>query len=63
MIEIKCNKRQYERIISSLAVSSERNKGGLCVLGRSYRTCPTPDLVSITICDACIRKEIKRIEE
>ena len=60
MIEIKCSKAQFERILTNLTdcgmLINER-----CVLGKSYTTCPAlngknPDLR----CAECLRKNIKR---
>lgn len=58
MIEIKCNKRQYERIISAASCFLSN---GRCLLGKTFRTCPAlyndPNLT----CDVCLRRKIKRI--
>ena len=65
MIEIKCSKAQFNRIITNLAASGySLNSSGnaVCILGKSYHNCPaingkSPELT----CTQCLNKNIKRI--
>lgn len=61
MIEIKCSKAQYNRIIYAMANAQLSN--GRCVIGKSYQTCPALYVDKSLTCEACIRKRVKRIED
>lgn len=61
MIEIKCSKTQFDRIMKNLTEGGiiVKNK---CVLGKSVYTCPSingrePKLT----CKDCLKRNIKRI--
>lgn len=63
MIEIKCSKAQFDRILTSLT-DCGMLFSGCCVLGKSYATCPAtngsqPDLR----CKECLKKNVKRIDK
>ena len=60
MIEIKCSKIQYERIIDALRCYYEDHK---CGIGRSSLSCPAqtnPALHGMR-CEECLKKHIRRI--
>lgn len=57
MIEIKCSKRQYERIVDALRTYHE---DGACGLGKTYVSCPAVLGRSDLKCDQCVRKHMKR---
>lgn len=60
MIEIKCTKAQYERLIECAKSYYENGK---CFLGKTIiYTCPCNNKPSIIqSCDDCLRNHIKRI--
>ena len=63
MIEIKCSKAQFKRILASLTESGMLFNNH-CVLGKSSTTCPAtngsqPNLT----CKDCLKKNIKRVED
>ena len=59
MIEIKCTKICYERLIEMAATyfDTESKK---CFLGKTFFTCPAYTDRSIE-CKTCLRRHIKRI--
>lgn len=63
MIEIKCSKAQFKRILTSLTESGMLFDNR-CVLGKTSATCPAvngskPKLT----CKDCLKKNIKRVED
>lgn len=59
MIEIKCTKAVYERLIEAtytyFDTSTQR-----CFLGKTYLSCPAERHKELT-CKECLRKHIKRV--
>ena len=61
MIEIKCSKAQFDRIMKNLT------EGGIlvnnkCVLGKSAGTCPSVNGTEPELsCKDCLKRNIKRI--
>ncbi len=61
MIEIKCSKAQYKRIITALSTSGLIN--GKCVLGKDGYSCPSVNGKNPSLtCTECLRKNIVRME-
>ncbi len=64
MIEIKCSKAQFNRIMTNLSTCGclfKQNGLSVCVLGKSQYSCPelngkNPQLK----CTECLQKHIKR---
>lgn len=62
MIEVKCSKAQYNRIIKALMQSGLVN--GKCVLGKDGYSCPICTGASNELdCKKCLEKHIKRKEQ
>ncbi len=62
MIEIKCSKAQYNRIIEKLMFGGTVN--GKCVLGKNEFTCPAVNgLKPELTCTECFKKKFKRVED
>ena len=61
MIEIKCKKTQYDRLIKSIVTSTLDDKGR-CFLGKTYLTCPAVTKEFDLSCEVCLRRNIKRVE-
>lgn len=67
MVEIKCSKAQFDRIMTNLSTCGclcKSNGLSVCVLGKSQYTCPaingkSPELT----CKQCLEKNIKRVQE
>lgn len=58
MIEIKCTKAQYERLIEC---TKSYYEDGKCFLGKTIRfTCPNFNKPNID-CGKCLREHIKRV--
>lgn len=57
MIEIKCSKAQFERIMKNLTEAGCL-VDGKCVLGKGLYTCYST-LGKVTSCTECLRKHIK----
>lgn len=57
MIEIKCSKAQYERLMDAARSYYENDK---CFLGKTFRSCPYIDSKEKS-CPECLREHIKRI--
>ena len=63
MIEIKCTKAEYKRIINALLCSNYQD-GGKCVMGKGPWTCPAiNDENSKLTCEDCLKNNIKRKED
>ncbi len=60
MIEIKCTKAQYERLICAAKTYYEKD---VCFLGKTFYSCPSINQQSVTDCDECLRKHIKRVDK
>ena len=61
MIEIKCGKAQFNRIVEAMIESSLHEEK--CVLGKTAYTCPAVgDNFSSLTCDKCIRAKVLRVE-
>lgn len=62
MIEIKCTKAQYDRLIECVQSYYEDGK---CFLGKSIRfTCPNyKDKNTAISCEECLKKHIKRVDK
>ncbi len=62
MIEVKCSKEQYNRLIKALMQSGL--VGDRCVLGKDGYSCPICTGKSgETDCKKCLEKNIKRKED
>lgn len=61
MIEIKCSKAQYERVLSKCQNGPLID--GKCVLGKNENTCPALVGDKFLSCDQCLRKNIKHIRK
>ena len=61
MIKIKCNKTQYNKLITALSGAALDNKGR-CFLGKDHLTCPA-DMSSSLSCEECLKKNIKRVDK
>ena len=59
MIEIKCTKVQYERLIHAAQSYYEKN---VCFLGKTFYSCPIINRQRFTDCAECLRKHIKRVQ-
>lgn len=59
MIEIKCTKAVYERLIE-VATTYYDTKANCCFLGKKLYTCPAERNKELT-CNECLRKNIKRV--
>ena len=63
MIEIKCSKAQYNRILTNLT-DCGMLINGRCVLGKSYTTCPgTNGSQPALNCRECLKKNIKHVDK
>lgn len=64
MIEIKCGKRQFDRIITALSVAP-LDKRDRCVLGKNAYTCPALSEASGAVdgCRECLKQRITRTGE
>ena len=63
MIEIKCSKAQFNRIIDAL-MRSGINADGKCVLGKNEGTCHYANGKNKNLtCTECFRKNIVRKED
>ena len=61
MIEIKCSKAQYNRILTNLTDNGALINGR-CVLGKSYLTCPATNGIKPELsCKECLKKHIKHV--
>ncbi len=64
MIEIKCSKAQFNRIMENLSTCgclSKRNGLAVCVLGKSIYSCPAIIGKNTNLtCTECLQKHIKR---
>lgn len=64
MIEIKCSKAQFDRIMTNLSTCgrlSKRNGLAVCVLGKSQYSCPAINGKNPQLsCIECLRKNIVR---
>lgn len=61
MIEIKCTKAQYDRLIEC-AKSYYNNDSGKCFLGKKiWLSCQTHTKGIDISCEECLREHIKRI--
>ena len=67
MIEIKCSKAQFDRIMTNLSTCgclSKSNGLSVCVLGKSQYTCPAINGKNPQLsCTECLRKNIVRKED
>lgn len=59
MIEIKCTKAVYERLIE-MAESYFDTSTRRCFIGKTYHTCPAERNRELS-CEECLRKHIKRV--
>lgn len=58
MIQIKCTKTQFQRIIKALSVNPLENNR--CVLGKTEKTCPSLNN-KVESCQECLRQHIEHI--
>lgn len=62
MIEIKCSKAQFDRIMVNL-ITAGCLVGHKCVLGKSQYTCPALNGKEPTLnCTDCLKRNIKHIQ-
>ncbi len=67
MIEIKCSKAQFDRIMTNLSTCGSLSKSNglsVCILGKSQYTCPAINGKNPNLsCTDCLRKNIKHIPQ
>ena len=59
MIEIKCSKAQYNRIINSI-IDTGRLIDDKCILGKTFKTCPSLKGKPVD-CPTCIKNNFKHV--
>lgn len=62
MIEIKCTKKQYNKLIDALCIS-DLDSEGKCFLGKWAMTCPALNTEPELSCRGCLKRHIKRLQE
>lgn len=60
MIEIKCSKAQFNRIMTNLT-DAGCLVDGKCVLGKGYNTCPSLNKNKTISCKDCLNNHIKHV--
>ena len=61
MIEIKCGRNQFNRIINAM-VYSALSESGKCIMGKNEWSCPYLRKGDVADCPKCIKQNVRRVE-